>query len=78
MLDSIEAVREPLLGLTPTFLLDRLLVVHPVQMPSGAAREAQISGIIAALVLRIAFALVVALLAAIVASAAVVVIVLLK
>jgi hypothetical protein len=44
-----------LLGLAPTFLLDRLLVVHPVQMPAGAAREAQISGVIAALAIALVF-----------------------
>ncbi len=44
-----------LLGLLPTFQLDRLLSVHPVMMPAGAARAAQVQGVTAALAIALVF-----------------------
>ncbi len=43
------------LGLVPSLMLDRLLAIHPVQMPAGSAREVQLSGIAAALAITLVF-----------------------
>lgn len=44
-----------LLGLLPVFQLDRLLAAHPVVMPVGASRAAQIQGVTAALAIALVF-----------------------
>ncbi|MEQ1503730.1 MAG: Gldg family protein [Myxococcota bacterium] len=44
-----------LLGLLPVLRLDQILSVHPVVMPSGAARSAQIQGVTAALMISLMF-----------------------
>ncbi len=44
-----------LVGLVPVFMLDRLLAVHPVMMPTGASRSAQLSGVAAALGIALVF-----------------------
>lgn len=44
-----------LLGLLPIFQLDRLLAVHPVLMPAGAARSMQLSGVASALAIALVF-----------------------
>jgi len=44
-----------LLGIVPSLMLDRLLAIHPVQMPAGSAREVQLSGVIAALAIALVF-----------------------
>lgn len=44
-----------LLGFVPIFELDRLLGVHPVIMPAGAARSAQIRGVAGALAIALVF-----------------------
>jgi len=46
-----------LLGILPILMLDRLLAVHPVLMPAGAVRSAQISGTVSALVIALVFPL---------------------
>ena len=46
-----------LIGLLPTFAIDRLLAVHPVLMPTGAARHLQLSGVAAALAIAVMFPL---------------------
>ncbi|MEQ1567642.1 MAG: Gldg family protein [Myxococcota bacterium] len=45
------------LGLLPTLRLDQILGVHPVVMPNGAARSAQIQGVTAALAIALMFPL---------------------
>lgn len=44
-----------LIGLIPAFLIDRLLALHPVVMPTGASRSAQLSGVGAALAICLMF-----------------------
>jgi len=44
-----------LLGMLPTLRLDQILGSHPVVMPNGAARSAQIQGITAALAIALMF-----------------------
>jgi hypothetical protein len=44
-----------LLGLLPTLRMDQILSVHPVVMPAGAARSAQIQGVSAALAIALMF-----------------------
>lgn len=44
-----------LLGLLPTLRLDQILSVHPVVMPAGAAKAAQIHGVTAALAIALMF-----------------------
>ena len=44
-----------LVGLLPTLRLDQILAVHPVVMPNGAARSAQIQGIVGALAICLMF-----------------------
>jgi hypothetical protein len=46
-----------LLGLVPTFLLDRLLSLHPRVLPAGAARAVQLQGVAAALAVALVFPL---------------------
>lgn len=46
-----------LLGLLPALRLDQILAVHPVVMPAGAARSAQIQGITGALAISLMFPL---------------------
>ncbi|MCA9490216.1 MAG: Gldg family protein [Myxococcales bacterium] len=43
------------MGLLPVFQLDRLLAAHPVLMPAGASRAAQIQGVTAALAIALVF-----------------------
>lgn len=44
-----------LLGLLPTLRLDQILSVHPIVMPAGAAKAAQIHGVTAALAVALMF-----------------------
>lgn len=44
-----------LLGLLPTLRMDQILSVHPVVMPAGAGRSAQIQGVTAALLIALMF-----------------------
>lgn len=44
-----------LLGLVPVFLLDRLLSVHPLVLPQGAARAVQLQGVASALAIALVF-----------------------
>ncbi|HHO52578.1 MAG TPA: hypothetical protein ENK18_17340 [Deltaproteobacteria bacterium] len=44
-----------LIGLIPSFLIDRLLALHPIVMPAGASRSAQLSGLGAALAISLMF-----------------------
>ncbi|MEZ5397960.1 MAG: Gldg family protein [Bryobacterales bacterium] len=44
-----------LLGVLPTLRVDQILAAHPVVMPAGAARSAQISGVIGALAISLMF-----------------------
>ncbi len=44
-----------LIGLIPVFMLDRLLTLHPIQMPAGVARKAQLAGVSSALAISLMF-----------------------
>ncbi|MBX2803913.1 MAG: GldG family protein [Myxococcales bacterium] len=44
-----------LIGLIPTFMIDRLLSVHPVKMPAGAVNSLQVTGVNAALAIALLF-----------------------
>jgi hypothetical protein len=46
-----------LLGVLPTLRLDQILAAHPVVMPAGAARSAQIQGVVGGLAIALMFPL---------------------